>query len=243
MAVQITWQANANGPSEIWLEEDGQPSCRLFALPPHQIATARPVVQRWAEQAESVAEFLEMMHLEDLIDMDSLRRLLADQMPLYRIWAQLREFCREAGDIEEFPAQWIAIGAADEVPSEAVVRFSQAQATEALAAWRRFESGSPQSLNETNLAVVVAALGTLAGQRLSLHWEAAMHFGDWLTGLITGWLISHGNEEQLWCLENLAAQTAAGGPQHLGPACYNPEVWQVYRPAIAAVVQALREGT
>jgi hypothetical protein len=243
MAVQITWQASANGPSEIWLVEDGQPSRRLFALPPHRIATARPVVQRWAEQADSVAEFLEMMHLEDLIDMDSLRRLLADQMPLYRIWGQLREFCREAGDIEEFPAQWIAIGAADEVPSEAVVRFSQGQVTEALAAWRRFESGSPQSLNEANLAVVVAALGTLAGQRLGLHWEAAIHFGDWLTGLITGWLISHGNEEQLWRLENLAAQTAAGGPQHLGPACYNPEVWQVYRPAIATVVQALREGT
>jgi hypothetical protein len=58
MAVQITWQASANGPSEIWLVEDGQPSRRLFALPPHRIATARPVVQRWAEQADSVAEFL-----------------------------------------------------------------------------------------------------------------------------------------------------------------------------------------
>jgi hypothetical protein len=68
-----------------------------------------------------------------------------------------------------------------------------------------------------------------------------MHFGDWLTGLITGWLISHGNEEQLWQLENLAAQVAAGGPQHIGPACYNPEVWRVYQPAVAAVVQALRE--
>ena len=49
-----------------------------------------------------------------------------------------------------------------------------------------------------------------------------MHFGDWLTGLITGWLVSHGNEEQLWQLENLAAQAAAGGPQHVGPACSNP---------------------
>lgn len=68
-----------------------------------------------------------------------------------------------------------------------------------------------------------------------------MHFGDWLTGLITGWLVSHGNEEQLWQLENLAAQAAAGGAQHIGPACYNPEVWRVYQPAVAAVVQALRE--
>jgi hypothetical protein len=93
------------------------------------------------------------------------------------------------------------------------------------------------------LAMVVGALGGLAGQRLGLPWEAMMHFGDWLTGLITGWLVSHGNEEQLWQLENLAAQAAAGGPQHIGPACYNPNVWQVYQPAVAAVVQALREET
>ena len=51
-----------------------------------------------------------------------------------------------------------------------------------------------------------------------------------------------GNEEKLWWLEGIAAQAAAGGPQHIGPACYNPAVWEVYRPAIAAVVQALREA-
>jgi hypothetical protein len=68
-----------------------------------------------------------------------------------------------------------------------------------------------------------------------------VHLGDWLTGVITGALISHANEEQLWRLETLAAQAAAGGPQHIGPACYNPAVWEVYQPAIAVVVQALRE--
>ena len=240
MAVQITWQSSPNGSFELWLVEGGQPSCRLFAVAPDQLSTARLLVQRWADQADSVPEFLEMLHLEDLIDLDTLRRLLAEHMPLYRIWARLRELCREAGDIGEFPAQWIAISTAEGAPSEVAVHLPEAQVNEAMTAWRRFERGDQQALSEANLAVVVAALGGLAGQRLGLQWDAAMHLGDWLTGLITGWLISHGNEEKLWWLEGIAAQAAAGGPQHLGPACYNPAVWEVYRPAIAVVVQALR---
>jgi hypothetical protein len=242
MGVQITWQQNAHGSTELWLVEEGQPARRLFTVGSQRLATAQPLVQHWADQADSVPEFLEMMHLEDLIDLHTLRALLAEQMPLYRLWSELRVFCREAGDIEDFPAHWVAIGAADDATPELGVHLSEAQVSEALAAWQRFEAGDPQALNEVNLAVVVAALGGLAGQRLGLSWEAAVHFGDWLTGLITGWLITHGNEEQLWHLENLAAQTAAGGPQHLGPACYNPQVWEVYRPAVAAVVQVLREG-
>ena len=240
MAVQIVWQADPSGLFELWIVEDRQPLHRLFCVTPDQMAAAQALVQRWADQADSVPEFLEMLHLEDLIDLDTLRHLLAEHMPLYRIWARLREFCHEAGDIGEFPASWIAIGSPEDGPPEVVVHLPEAQVMEALAAWRRFEGGEPQALNESNLAMVIAALGGLAGQRLGLDWEAVMHFGDWLTGLITGWLISHGNEEQLWQLENLAAQAAAGGPQHIGPACYNPQVWEVYRPAVAAVVQALR---
>jgi hypothetical protein len=242
VAIQITWQPDASGQPELWIVESGQPSSRLFAVTPNQIATAQPLVQRWADQADSVPEFLEMLHLEDLIDLDTLRRMLAEHVPLYRIWTRLRDFCREAGDIGEFPASWIAISSAEETLHEMVVHLPEAQVLEALEAWRRFEDGDPQALNEGNLAMVVATLGGLAGQRLGLPWDAGVHFADWLTGLITGWLISHGNEEQLWQLENLAAQAAAGGPQHIGPACYNPEVWEVYRPAIAAVVRALRQG-
>jgi hypothetical protein len=242
VAIPITWQPDPSGSPALWLVAGGQPSHRLFAVNPMQMATAQALVQRWADQADSVPEFLEMLHLEDLIDLDTLRRLLAEHMPLYRIWAQLREFCREAGDIGEFPASWIAIGSPGEGSAEMVVHLPEARVREALAAWRRFEDGEPHALNEANLAMVVGALGGLAGQRLGLPWEAMMHFGDWLTGLITGWLVSHGNEEQLWQLEHLAAQAAAGRSQHIGPACYNPDVWQVYRPAVAVVVQALRQG-
>jgi len=241
VAVPIIWQADANGQSELWLVEGGQPSRRVFAVAPNQMPMAQPLVQHWAEQADSVPELLEMLHLEDLIDLDTLRCMLAEHVPLYRIWSRLREFCREAGDIGEFPAAWIVIGDVGTTSPEVVLHLPQAQVLEALAAWCRFEHGNPEALSETNLAMVIAGLGGLAGQRLGLSWEAVVHFGDWLAGLITGWLISHGNEEQLWHLENLAAQTAAGGPQHIGPACYNPVVWEVYRPAIGAVVNALRQ--
>src|SRR5919109_3851935 len=194
MGVQITWQPSVNGPSELWLVEGGQPSRRLFAVAPHQMATARLLVQRWADQADSIPEFLEMMHLEELIDLDMLRRLLAEHMPLDHIWAQLRRFCREAGDIGEFPAAWIVIGTAEEAPPTVAVHLPEAQVMEALAAWHRFERGDPQALSEANLAVVMAALAGLAGRRFGVAWEAAVHFWEWLTGLITGWVISHGNE-------------------------------------------------
>src|SRR5919108_2661092 len=146
MAVQITWQSSPTGPFELWLVEGGQPSRRLFAVAPDRMGMARPPVQRRAEQADSVPEFLEMMHLEDLIDLYVLRHLLAEQMPLYRIWAKLRQFCREAGDIGEFPAQWIALGTTDGAPPEAVVHLPEAQVNEALTAWRHFEEGDHQAL-------------------------------------------------------------------------------------------------
>jgi hypothetical protein len=97
MAVQVMWQPNINGACELWLVEGGTPSCRLLAVGPERMATVRPLVQRWADQADSVPEFLEMMHLEDLIDMETLRRLLTDQVPLYRVWARLREFWPRGG--------------------------------------------------------------------------------------------------------------------------------------------------
>ena len=241
MAVQMMWQPSINGACELWLVEGGVPSCRLLTVGPDRMTAVRHLVQRWADQADSVPEFLEMLHLEDLIDLEALQRLLTDQVPLYRIWARLREFCREAGDIGAFPAQWITIGTGAEEWSEGVLHFPEAQVLEALAAWHWFEGGEPQALSDANLAMVVAALGGLAGRRLGLAWPTTLDFGDWLTGVITGALISHGNEDQLWRLETMAAQAAAGGPQHIGPACYNPAVWEVYRPAVAVVVQALRE--
>lgn len=57
MAVQIIWQPDPSGPSALWLVEGGQPSHRLFAVPPNQMGTAQPLVQRWADQADSVPEF------------------------------------------------------------------------------------------------------------------------------------------------------------------------------------------
>jgi hypothetical protein len=238
MGIQIGWRRGPDGSDEVWVIEGDGRTARLFAL---TSPAEREIVERWSAQAESLPEFLEMMHLEGLIDLDVLRELLAEHSPLWRIWAKFREFFRDAGDIGDYPAHWIMISSIRESLPDTVVHFQEGQVMEALKAWRRFEAGDDQALNEPNLGVVVAELGSLAGQRLGLRWDAAVHFGDWLCGLITGWPISHGNEEELWQLEGIAARTAAGGPQHIGPACYNPEVWRVYRPAIAAVVRALRE--
>ncbi|MBI3328243.1 MAG: hypothetical protein HYZ81_16260 [Nitrospinae bacterium] len=242
MAVQIAWQALPEGYTELWLVERGQPCYKLFALAPKELERSRTLVQRWAEQADSLPEFLEMMHLEGLIDLEMLRRRLEEHIPLYRMWAKLREFCRLAGDIGEVPMHQIIVGDAEDLVPENAVWLPKNRVAEATAAWLSFEAGADVALNSSSLAAVLAELGCLAGQRLGLRWDAAMHLGDWLCGLITGWLLTHGNEEQLWQLESIAAQAAAGGLQHIGPACYNPAVWDVYRPAIAAVVQALREG-
>ena len=73
-----------------------------------------------------------MLHLEDLDRSGYARRLLAEHMPLYRVWAQLRDFCREAGDIGEFPASWIAIGSPAEASPEIVVHLPEAEVLEAL---------------------------------------------------------------------------------------------------------------
>jgi len=239
MSVSIVWQQRSGGLDEVWALNAGCRRTYLFTL-------ASPgdleLVERWAEQADSLAEFLEMMHLEELIDLDTLRHLLSELSPLYRVWAKLRAFCQEAGDIGEYPAQRLVVGSAEVSPSETAIRLPEQEVTEALAAWMRFEAGEDQALNAPSLGVVVAELGCLAGERFGLPWPSAMHFGDWLTGVITGWPITHGNEEELWRLEGIAAQAAAGAPQHLGPACYKPEVWEAYRPVIAAVVRALRQS-
>ena len=134
------------------------------------------------------------------------------------------------------------IGTTEEALADVPVCLAAGQVTAPLEAWHRFEVGDHHALNDVHLGVVVAGLGCLAGQRLGLGWDAPVHLGDWLCGLIMGWLLTHGNDAQLWQLEGIAAQAVSGGFQYIGPATYNPDVWDVYRPAVTAVVRALREG-
>jgi hypothetical protein len=53
---------------------------RLLAL---AVPESKEIVERWAAQAESVSEFLEMLHLEGLIDLAGYFTLVRQHDPLY----------------------------------------------------------------------------------------------------------------------------------------------------------------
>jgi hypothetical protein len=80
MGVPIIWQLGPNGREEVWLSDVGRPRTRVLALDP---STGREIVDRWAVQADSVLEFLEMLHLEGLIDLDRYEAVVRQHDPLY----------------------------------------------------------------------------------------------------------------------------------------------------------------
>lgn len=80
MSIPIVWQAGPEGHQELWLSDAGRPHTRVLALvTPEGCET----VERWAAQADSVLEFLEMLHLEGLIDLADYHALLRQHDPLY----------------------------------------------------------------------------------------------------------------------------------------------------------------
>jgi hypothetical protein len=40
------------------------------------------IIREWAEKSDSLEGFLEMMHLEGFVDLDTLQRLLSEHAPL-----------------------------------------------------------------------------------------------------------------------------------------------------------------
>jgi len=80
MGISIVWQRGAEGGDELWLNDAEHPHTRLLASASSE---DREVVERWAEQADSVPEFLEMLHLEALIDLDRYHTLVRQHDPLY----------------------------------------------------------------------------------------------------------------------------------------------------------------
>jgi hypothetical protein len=61
MAIPIAWQPGAEGREELWLNDAGRPHTWVLAW---ESIESREIVDRWAAQADSVPEFLEMLHLE-----------------------------------------------------------------------------------------------------------------------------------------------------------------------------------
>jgi hypothetical protein len=80
MGIPIVWQPGPEGREELWLSDAGRPRTRVLAL---DAPEGRETVDRWAAQADSVPEFLEMLHLEGLIDLDRHQTLVRQHDPLY----------------------------------------------------------------------------------------------------------------------------------------------------------------
>jgi hypothetical protein len=80
MGVPIVWRAGPEGREELWVSDAGRPGTRLLTL---DAVETRETVDRWAAQADSVPELLEMLHLEGLIDLDGYYTLVRQHDPLY----------------------------------------------------------------------------------------------------------------------------------------------------------------
>jgi hypothetical protein len=80
MSIPIIWQPGPEGREELWLSDAGRPRMQLLAL---DAPDGRQTVDRWAAQADSVPEFLEMLHLEGLIDLERYHALVRQHDPLY----------------------------------------------------------------------------------------------------------------------------------------------------------------
>jgi hypothetical protein len=80
MGIPIVWQLGPNGREELWLSDAGHPHTRVLAL---DASEGREIVDRWAVQADSVLEFLEMLHLEGLIDLARYQAVVRQHDPLY----------------------------------------------------------------------------------------------------------------------------------------------------------------
>ncbi len=241
MAVEIGWRQGSGGSDEVWLMDHGQSVCKLFDSGPEAEDDRQAVVQEWAEKSESLAEFLEMMHLEGLIDLETLQQLLSEHAPLRRIWNTLREFCREAGDIGEYPVTQIFVVPHPFPPDQMQVVLSQEYVTAALQAWERHAIGDHEALRAPTLGIVLADLGVLVGRRLGLSHDHSVHFADWLVEVITGWSMGHGNDRTVARLEDVASHATSGDSVARRRAFGIADFWIDYRPAIAAVVRYLKE--
>jgi hypothetical protein len=87
MGIPIVWQVRPEGGDELWLSDAGRPPMRLLAL---DAPEGRETIERWAAQADSMPEFLEMLHLEGFIDLERYHTIVREHDPLYAAaWAML----------------------------------------------------------------------------------------------------------------------------------------------------------
>jgi hypothetical protein len=115
MGISIVWQLGPEGRAELWLTDAGGLHMQVLAL---EASEGREIVEHWAAQAESVPEFLEMLHLEGLIDLERYHAVVGHHDPLYaaacamleclphrRVGAQVEDPTRELYPLIERMAQ------------------------------------------------------------------------------------------------------------------------------------------
>jgi hypothetical protein len=239
MAVEVGWQRGAGGIDEVWLMDHGRWVCKLFDHVTKMSGERRAIVKEWADKSDSLEEFLEMMHLEGLFDLDTLRRLLSEHAPLRHVWSRLREFCSAAGDIGDYPVTDIFVVPQPFPHEETQAVLPQEYVVEALEAWSLYEAGHLDALRSPNLGMVLGKIGALVGQRLGLKVGPSVHFGDWLVEAVTGWSMAHGNDRTIARMEDLAARAAYDDDRLRGWAFCTPSFWSDYRAAIPVVVEYL----
>jgi len=88
MAIPIIWQPGPTGRAELWLSDAGRPLTRILTW---ESAASRETVDLWAMHADSVPEFLAMLHLEGLIDRQGYDTVLRQHDPLYAAACALLE--------------------------------------------------------------------------------------------------------------------------------------------------------
>jgi hypothetical protein len=240
MGVEIGWQRSPGAIDEVWLRDHGQWVCKLFEAPPEVNGDRRAIVEAWAGKSDSLEEFLEMMHLEELFDLGTLRRLLSEHAPLRGIWNRLREFCSAAGDIGDYPVTHIFVVPHPFPHEETQAVLPQEYVRGALGAWSRYGAGDLNALCSPDLGMVLGKIGVLVGQRLGLDVGPSVHFGDWLVETITGWSMAHGNDRTIARMEDVASQAAYGDSSLRGRAFCTPNFWTDYHAAIPSVVTYLR---
>lgn len=238
MAIPIRYIYNSKGYAEVWLFPADAPGCRLFALEPSADCS---LIKSWAACSETVEEFLDSMALEGLLTLTQLETLVQTLSPLRRIWKQLRILCQQVGDIGVYPGH-IVVEEGEYFQENEQINLTQHQIREAEQVWSDYEEGNRAALHSLTFGSVLQEIGFLAGRRLGLVFTSATHFSDWLASRITGWEISHGNEEVVEVLHRLASQVVHRDVRCLSFAYRTPTWWEDYQVAIPAIVEMLKRG-
>jgi hypothetical protein len=88
MGIPIVWQPGPAGGEELWLGDTGRPHTRVLSW---ESPAGRETIELWAMHADSVPEFLAMLHLEGLLDRQGYDTVLRQYDPLYAAACALLE--------------------------------------------------------------------------------------------------------------------------------------------------------